>query len=83
MIFGFDFTFAAKLPTALPGIVLNIHAPKNPVKSRAIVEHNPNNATDGNVLRDRDHVILISGAFSPACHLCFSKIQSRFWSDFM
>ena len=73
MIFGFNFTLPAILPTALPGIVFNIHSPENPFNHAAIIEHNPNNAPDRNVLRNRDHVILISGVFSPACHLCFSK----------
>jgi hypothetical protein len=73
MILGFKLTFPAKLPTPLPTVVINIHSPEDPVESRAIVQHDPNNSTDGNALHDRDHVILISGVFSPACHSCFSK----------
>ncbi len=77
MISGFDFTFSPKLPTTLTSVVLNLHSSKNPLYGGAIVEHNPNDSTNRNMLRNRDHVILISRGFSPACHFCFSKNKKR------
>jgi len=73
MIFCFNFTFSAKLPTTLPGIIFNIHSSKNPLNNGSVFEHNSNNVTNRNMLRNRDHVIYISSAFSPACHFYFSN----------
>jgi hypothetical protein len=68
MVFGFNLALATKLPAAFTAVVFNVHAPENPFKGGAVLEHNPNNIPNRNMFRNGVHVILICCGLGPTGH---------------